>query len=83
MQNVNKFQMHLSLKKTWNKFRIKYITFIEEKREQIETLIVFRLREFKVKYKQTKKQTHIKEEDEDGEEAKKKKPQMKTKYKIY
>lgn len=81
MQNVNKFQMHLSLKKTWNKFRIKYITFIEEKREQIETLIVFRLREFKVKYKQTKKQTHIKEEDE--EEAKKKKPQMKTKYKIY
>lgn len=81
MQNVNKFQMHLSLKKTWNKFRIKYITFIEEKREQIETLIVFRLREFKVKYKQKKKQTHIKEED--GEEAKKKKPQMKTKYKIY
>lgn len=70
MQNVNKFQMHLSLKKTWNKFRIKYITFIEEKREQIETLIVFRLREFKVKYKQTKKQTHIKEEYEDGEEAK-------------
>lgn len=68
MQNVNKFQMHLSLKKTWNKFRIKYITFIEEKREQIETLIVFRLREFKVKYKQTKKQTHIKEED--GKEAK-------------
>lgn len=70
MQNVNKFQMHLSLKKTWNKFRFKYITFIEEKREQIETLIVFRLREFKVKYKQTMKQTHIKEEDEDGEEAK-------------
>lgn len=68
MQNVNKFQMHLSLKKTWNKFRIKYITFIEEKREQIETLIVFRLREFKVKYKQTKKQAHIKEEYEDGEE---------------
>lgn len=83
MQNVNKFQMHLSLKKTWNKFRIKYITFIEEKREQIETLIVFRLREFKVKYKQKNKQTHIKQEDEDGEEAKKKKPQMKTKYKIY
>lgn len=70
MQNVNKFQMHLSLKKTWNKFRIKYITFIEEKREQIETLIVFRLREFKVKYKQKKKQAHIKEEYEDGEEAK-------------
>lgn len=68
MQNVNKFQMHLSLKKTWNKFRIKYITFIEEKREQIETLIVFRLREFKVKYKQSKKQNTHKEEDGVGEE---------------
>lgn len=67
MQNVNKFQMHLSLKKTWNKFRIKYITFIEEKREQIETLIVFRFREFKVKYKQ--KQTRGGEEVEDEEEA--------------
>lgn len=67
MQNVNKFQMHLSLKKTWNKFRIKYITFIEEKREQIETLIVFRFREFKVKYKL--KQTRGGEEVEDEEEA--------------
>lgn len=66
MQNVNKFQMHLSLKKTWNKFRIKYITFIEEKREQIETLIVFRLREFKVKYKQ--KQTRGGEEEEEANE---------------
>lgn len=65
MQNVNKFQMHLSLKKTWNKFRIKYITFIEEKREQIETLIVFRFREFKVKYKQ--KQTRGEEVEDDGE----------------